>query len=440
MRRLAPLVVALALVAIAPAPVAAADILPADADATVTLGGSLGVASVYVGTQSACAILSDESMRCWGTNTYGVLGDNSTTDSHLPVTVTGGHSWKTADVGSQSMCAITTGGELYCWGVNDYGQLGTGVDGWGAGFEEHQPARVGTDSDWIAVTGFNNTFCGLREGGSAWCWGYGGGGEIGNGDTVLRNVPTRVILSDDTNSAGFTAIDAGQSMNCGIAGDGGLWCWGYDQAGALGASPSAGSVVNKASRVGGGTSWKSVAVGYLYACARTAAGAASCFGYNDSYQLGNGTNADAASLTAVSGGHAWSDIGLGVSHTCGIDGTDLYCWGHNGWGEADWSFGDGTIATPRAMATDVAWSDVDSGDYATCGVTEGDVWCWGSNSTLVLGDATNFLSAVARWVIDGTAIPSTTADGDLGLSAALATIAALLAAAGVGLRLRAGRR
>jgi len=449
MRRLASLLAALALVAaIVPSPAAALSgarvgivrvdgiLNLADSDATATLGGSLYAEQVYAGTRSACAILSDDSMRCWGDNTYGQLGDGTTTSSHVPVSVAGGHSWQTADVGNGGVCAITTDGDLYCWGANDYGQLGNGTDGYGS--VESSPVRVGTESDWIAVTGFNETFCGLREGGSAWCWGYGGNGEIGQGGYANQNVPTRVIFSDDTDSTGFVSVDAGLSLVCGVTGDGKLWCWGFDQAGAIGASPTAGCCVTKASQVGSAVTWTSVATGFISACARTAAGAASCFGWNAFGQLGDGTTADNG-LVAVSGSHLWDDIGLGVTHACGIDNGRLYCWGENSSGKIDWASAEGSFSTPKEVAADATWSDVDNGDYATCGITNGDVWCWGSNTYLILGDADGDLNSAARWVIDGAGIPSTSAEVPW-LSAALAAVAALLAVAGVALRRRSPAR
>ena len=448
MRRLASLLAALALVAaIVPSPAAAlsgarAGIVRvdgilnlADSDATATLGASLVAEQVYAGGLSACAILSDDSMRCWGDNSHGELGDGTTTSTHVPVTVAGGHSWATADVGIFGMCAITTDGDLYCWGDNYYGQVGNGVDG---GIES-SPVRVGTDSDWIAVTGFNDTFCGLREGGSAWCWGYGWPGVIGDGDGgTSRNLPTRVIFSDDTNSTGFVSIDAGNQLMCGVTGDGALWCWGYDYAGVIGASPTPFATITKATRVGGANNWTSVATGYIYACARTATGAASCFGMNTFGQLGDGTIVDGP-LVAVTGGHFWDDIGLGDTHTCGIDGGDLYCWGDNASGRVDWANGDASFSEPKRVAADASWSDVDNGSSVTCGITNGDVWCWGNNSYGMLGDADTGLINVARWVIDGAGLPPTSAELPWP-SAALAAVAALLAVAGVALRRRSPAR
>jgi alpha-tubulin suppressor-like RCC1 family protein len=266
---------------------------------------------------------------------------------------------------------------------------------------------------------------------------------IGDGDGgTSRNLPTRVIFSDDTNSTGFVSIDAGNQLNCGVTGDGKLWCWGWDAAGAIGASPTEFTTITKATRVGGASNWTSVATGYAYACARTATGAASCFGSNYWGQVGNGTRelvAGGAVLGAVAGDYRWDDIGLGDFHTCGIDGGDLYCWGYNASGRVDWANGDESFSEPKRVAADASWSDVDNGSSVTCGITNGDVWCWGNNSYGMLGDADTGLINVARWVIDGAGLPPTSAELPWP-SAALAAVAALLAVAGVALRRRSPAR
>lgn len=419
-----------------PAAVPAIDglIYLSDSTPTVSLGATLGAEKVYVGTNSACVILSDQSMRCWGDDSYGQLGDGgeatlSTDISSTPVTVAGGHSWQTADVASGSVCAITTDGDLYCWGANDFGQLGSGVDG--SFTSQTSPTRVGTDSDWLAVTGFSDTFCGIRAGGSVWCWGAGGYGTIGDGDNLLRNTPTRVLLSDDVPSINFQAIDAGISLNCGITTSKLLYCWGYDVAGSIGASPSPDTSVTKATQVGTASNWESVGAGNFFACAVNSDKEASCFGQNDLSQLGDGTT-DTKPLTPVSGSLRWDDISLGVYHTCGIASTDLYCWGSNYMGQIDWVDSAATYTTPRQVAPDASWSDVDNGDATTCGITEGDVWCWGYNGNGLLSDPDLSLGRSARWVFDGAALPTTSTDG--GPSIPLLIAATLLMVAGVYLR------
>lgn len=86
-----------------------------------------GVSLIAAGARHACALISGGSVRCWGDNSDGQLGNNSTTGSTVPVSVLGGLSnvaWITA--GDAHTCAVTTTGAAYCWGENSAGQLGNG--------------------------------------------------------------------------------------------------------------------------------------------------------------------------------------------------------------------------------------------------------------------------------------------------------------------------
>jgi alpha-tubulin suppressor-like RCC1 family protein len=65
---------------------------------------------------------------CWGYNASGQLGDASTTDSNVPVQVSWLGSGAVAiSAGSSYSCAVITGGTVKCWGANESGQLGDGT-------------------------------------------------------------------------------------------------------------------------------------------------------------------------------------------------------------------------------------------------------------------------------------------------------------------------
>ncbi|WP_236515739.1 RCC1 domain-containing protein [Sandaracinus amylolyticus] len=86
------------------------------------------VDALATGGGGACARLaSDSTLRCWGPNTSGELGDGTVMPRSGPVAVVDLGRVRTFDVGYRHACAVTPSGEVRCWGLNDTGQLGDGT-------------------------------------------------------------------------------------------------------------------------------------------------------------------------------------------------------------------------------------------------------------------------------------------------------------------------
>jgi alpha-tubulin suppressor-like RCC1 family protein len=178
----------------------------------VELAGFTGSAiSVAVGSQSACAIIADGGVECWGSNGDGELGNGTKTSSLAPVPVTGITSGATAvAVGTNYACAIVSGA-VQCWGNNGFGATTTpsAVSGLGSGATS------------ISI-GDQDMACAVVNGGIQ-CWGSNQYGFFGNNSTTNSAVPVPVT----TLTTGVKAVAVGPSYGfpCAITNSGAVWCW-----------------------------------------------------------------------------------------------------------------------------------------------------------------------------------------------------------------------
>src|SRR5438309_2214393 len=106
--------------------------------------------------------------------------------------------------------------------------------------------------------------------------------------------------------------------------------------------------------VAGGLTFAALSAGDGASCGLTLTGAAYCWGFNSSGQLGDGTTTDRLTPTPVAGGLTFAAISAGnnnaTGHTCGVTASGAaYCWGSNFGGQ----LGDGTT-TDRLIARAVA--------------------------------------------------------------------------------------
>jgi hypothetical protein len=93
-------------------------------------GLTSGVSAIEAGTGHTCAITTAGSLKCWGSNEYGQLGDNSTVNRLTPTSIPGLTSGVTAIEAENHSCAAASGGRVKCWGYNSFGQLGDGSVGY----------------------------------------------------------------------------------------------------------------------------------------------------------------------------------------------------------------------------------------------------------------------------------------------------------------------
>jgi len=179
---------------------------------------------VSVGQGHVCAI-SEGSLYCWGRNDKGQLGVRETdAQFRKPMQVAAGTLFARVAAGQDHTCAIDGEGKLLCWGENTDGLLGLQTEV----AIVRTPAAVGDDSDHVEVTANWFHTCALKKGGTLECWGRNEEGQLGQGDSMLRTVPTRVGPEFR-----WKSFAVGQFHTCAFDADG-PWCWGANLEGQLG--------------------------------------------------------------------------------------------------------------------------------------------------------------------------------------------------------------
>ncbi len=336
---------------------------------------------VVTGTDHTCALTSSGGVRCWGGNDFGQLGDGRTITRSLPGAVSGLTSGVQAiAAGNSFSCALLNAGGVQCWGLNKSGQLGDGT-----GKERHTPVDVsGLTSGVQAIAAGASHACALTTGGGVKCWGLNSDGQLGDGTTKIRRTP--VDVTGLTN--GVTAVALGAAHSCALLSTGGVQCWGGNTTGQVGDN-STRKRKTPVSVVGLASGVTNIAAGGLHTCARTSAGAAMCWGWNQHGEIGDGTKVDRHVPTAVSGlSSGVNTVIAGDEHSCARTGGTVSCWGDNRAGQ----LGDGTtdesdVPGPVGGLSGVA--GLGAGEVHTCARTNaGAVECWGSNDSGQLGDGT----------------------------------------------------
>jgi alpha-tubulin suppressor-like RCC1 family protein len=191
--------------------------------AAVDVLGIANATAVGAGSAHSCALLSTGSIRCWGSNTYGQLGDGSKEDALRPVDVAGISNAVAISAGGWHTCALLDGGSIRCWGSSSSGQISGALDA------SAYPVSVGVTNATGIATGTDHS-CALIAGGTLACWGSNGFGQLGNVSAPARTVaPTGV-----TGVATATAAGTGSAHMCAVLGGIMITCWGTNGSGQVG--------------------------------------------------------------------------------------------------------------------------------------------------------------------------------------------------------------
>lgn len=273
--------------------------------------------------------------------------------------------WQTLSAGMDHTVAVQSDGTLWAWGFNGSGQLGDGTT-----TEKQIPTQIGTDSDWKAVSASGNHTLAIKTDGSLWTWGDNLWGQLGNGAVgTQKNTPAKIGTATD-----WKAVYAGSTFSFGIKTDGTLWAWGDNFFGQLGIS----SYPFTPTKVGTDTNWKSISAGGNHTLAIRTDGSLWAWGLNSDDQLGDGTAIDKNTPTKIGTALNWASISAGYDFSMALktDGT-LWVWGNNDMSQ----LGDGTYAAkniPTQLGIASDWQSITTGSDNSLAIkTDGTLWAWG---------------------------------------------------------------
>jgi len=136
------------------------------------------------------AIRADGALFLWGLNLNGQLGDNTTSNKSVPVgTISSGFDWASVACGYQHTAAIKTDGTLWTWGVNTYGQLGDNTT-----TSKSSPVQtIAGGTDWKQVECGRHHTLAIKTDGSLWLWGDGSFGALGDNTTASKSSPVQTV-------------------------------------------------------------------------------------------------------------------------------------------------------------------------------------------------------------------------------------------------------
>jgi alpha-tubulin suppressor-like RCC1 family protein len=302
----------------------------------VSISGISAPSEVAVRDDCMCAVASG-AVKCWGnlTNCLGLSDPAFSAEAYPFASLTSGVSQISGGhhaPGGQTHACVIQSGSVKCWGHNNVGQLGNGATSDSPQFTQVAVSGLGSNVTMIAVGGAHS--CAI-ENGSLKCWGLNDSGQLGNG--TRDNSPVAVQVSGLTSSV--THVACGGYHTCAVH-SGNLKCWGNNRDGQIGnRNPSYETFPTPVEVTGISASITKISLGVQHSCA-IAGGDAYCWGNGEFGQLGSNVLRHAIRY----GEKSWSwinpekvsflpgsvtSLALGYSHTCVVSDSKVFCWGYN---------------------------------------------------------------------------------------------------------------
>lgn len=174
------------------------------------------------GKDHTCAIIIGGTMKCWGLNFSGQLGDGGQQAApRVPVEVKDLAGVTRITMGQDFTCAIAGDGDAYCWGYNAFGSVGDGTL-----VNRFTPVPIPGLTGVSDISAGRFHACAVVEAGAVKCWGVNNGGQLGDGTSIDRLSPVAVTMGVSTPLTGIASLSAGRTHVCALSIDAVALCWG----------------------------------------------------------------------------------------------------------------------------------------------------------------------------------------------------------------------
>ena len=354
--------------------------------------GLTGIIAISAGYECCLALRSDGTVWAWGDNTYGQLGlgSSSITRATTPTQVVNLSGVTGIAAGGIHSLAVLNDGTMRSWGYNYWGALGNGPPGYNF---QYSPVPVLGLTNIVAASASSANSVALGDDGTVYSWGDNSQGELGNGSGSKSHVPVEL-----KNVTGVVGIAAGVNYQYGVPQtsfslvartSGTVWGVGLDDQGQLGNGLVLDPPPSDAVQANVLTTATAVAAGYAHALALDAnTGAVWGWGANDSGQVGNGTSGTTllypVPLATPSGITA---IACGPNHSLAIrNDQTLWSWGDNTYLELGRIISGSSALSPGLVPGIGGVVSVSGGlTHSVAVKSDGTVWVWGDNTIGQLG-------------------------------------------------------
>jgi alpha-tubulin suppressor-like RCC1 family protein len=339
---------------------------------------------IACGGWHSLAICTDSTVKAFGENATGQLGDGTSTDQSTPVTVNGLTGIVAVSAGGDQLeahsVALKSNGTVWAWGSNLYGGLGNGTT-----TNSNAPVQALGLTNVIAIAAGGWHTVALKSDSTVWVWGWNEDGQLGDGTIVNKSTPQQV-----SGLSGVVAIAAGTYHVLALKADGTVWAWGDNVSGQIG-NGNTGTDQTTPVQVSGLTNVVKITAGRFFSLAIKSDGTVWTWGENLYGQLGNGTTTDSNVPVQVSGlsGVTSAVAATGAFHCMAVKNDNtVWAWGRNTYG----NLGDNTVANKSTPVQMLGISDVQGmaagTNFSLVYKTDGTVWGCGRNASGQLGDGT----------------------------------------------------